>query len=663
MSKFYFGYIIFIFCGTFLRFWNIGGIEPFVDEAYNVLSAQGGDYLHIADSVGQGRSLVSVLFIIPVWLAQQVGSDILLASRVQTSLVGLINALLITSIVKMLFGNFASLLACFIWAINPFLFFHDRFALQDPHSCLFLLIAMFFWLRANRSTQISAVVIQTIISALCMALVLFNKISGLLVLPWLICFYLMSESKDNRYCRRVVFVCATACALFPLLLQMPELGSALFDWGHFGAQEMHDGEQSFLLSLSSISSTFGIGLKAYFSSLVGYQGLLFLILSCIGMFVAAWSWPQMRLFRIGYVLSVVGEGLAFNDLAYPRYYLVDMIPLTIFICAGLAAIQVHLACFHYLRPFILTSWCILILGIPWGSKAINFLTDPHSSSHNDWRQGTDYTYYMENLASGRGVNHLIQEMKASIDSDAQNLIFVHGGHHSTPRALELAFFMNKKVSIIPICPTRKNDTGIVFASMANKPTKAIAGYIVVPSSPADEDILSIPPGLTESASIRMSRPLENQNREYFLDLKKIQMTAPFVLANSVEASQFPTSIVSSPKIEIEIFAKKIIKNIELEFFIPDKNDYEFGDIAITFPTEREMKENDDGLKNLIVAHKFKHGSYKAEVNLAPGYHRLNILNSRWWHTRDRKKRACGYKLWYLAQAPGLRSLRIQYAEK
>lgn len=123
-----------------LRFWQIGELEPFLDEGGNILTSIDPGIRQTINSVALGRVLLDYQFRAALLFPEAA----ITISRVTTGLAGLLTTLAIGLLAKPFVGRKITLIAMAIWAVLPFAVFHERLALQDPFvtACIVLALAL-----------------------------------------------------------------------------------------------------------------------------------------------------------------------------------------------------------------------------------------------------------------------------------------------------------------------------------------------------------------------------------------------------------------------------------------------------------------------------------------------------------------------------------------
>jgi hypothetical protein len=308
---------------AWLRWRQLGQLEPFVDEGANILTSLDPRVRSVFKPLEQGRPLLVWLFLPAGWMP----GPVLFSARLMTSVAGLVTAGALGACLARLGGRRAALWGVWLWALLPLAVWHERLAIQDPFvtaalACaLVLLVAghaggpkrgAFFWVGAG----------------LLFGVAFLLKISAIFALPWLGLLYFALQRHFGLPVidRRLAWLAAGAVVPVAALgSNLPLLGSRLGNYDvmpKFTEQEMAGG----------VMHRFGTWSSWY----VGYDGWPLLVLLALAL-VLGGRLAQHRLTAWcaagGWALSLL-VGSAFYKSSYARYALPDHVPLVLFL--GLA---------------------------------------------------------------------------------------------------------------------------------------------------------------------------------------------------------------------------------------------------------------------------------------------------------------------------------------
>ncbi len=343
---------------AWLRWRGIGGPEPFVDEAGNILAALDSRARAIIDPLGQGRPALAHLFLPAGWFPEHA----LAVARLMSAGAGLTALAAVGWTLHRLAGRAAALCGLWLWAVLPFAVFHERLALQDPFVTALLAGAVAMMTAGSvaeeKRTWPWFFAAGGLFGTACLL-----KISAVLALPWLGLFYAAVRIHLGRpvFSRELAFIALGVLA--PLLC----LGSDLPLLGH---QSAH------LESLPDFSASnyFEAALKRldrWCGWYAGYGGwpLGLLWIGALVMAGRARLRPALGA-ALGSMLSILVAALFYNR-PFARYVLPDHLPLILFLAlAWGAALAVPGRWRRWLLPLLAAALA------RWGFVSWQIGTDP-----------------------------------------------------------------------------------------------------------------------------------------------------------------------------------------------------------------------------------------------------------------------------------------------
>ena len=324
----------FILClAAFLRFWNIAELEPFVDEGGNILTSLDEGVRDVIQPVFQGRPLLTYQFRTALlWPDAPVA-----AARATTAVAGLLTQISVGVIAFCLIGRVGSLIALGLWAILPFLVFHERLALQDPFVACFTAAAIAVAAAGSRPTASRwRDRVICLIAGILFGIGFLIKISALGALGWMGLLYLALQRRNQRKLfdlRLLMILVGAILAVLPLGSDFEDLGSSLI---HFEGTtpEFEEGVSGWHHALTFAEDALGrMGKFAcwywqyngWALGLVVFVSIAALLRSCRpGNWALAATWP----------LALFLSSIAYS-LPYARYSHPDMVPLVVTSAAGL----------------------------------------------------------------------------------------------------------------------------------------------------------------------------------------------------------------------------------------------------------------------------------------------------------------------------------------
>lgn len=307
---------------AWLRLRLIGGVEAFVDESGNILTALDPRVRAVIDPLGQGRPMLAWLYAPAGWLPLHA----LEIARGMTAAAGLVTLAAIGWTLHRLAGCVAALAGMTLWAIMPFAVFHERLALQDPFVAALLAVAAALMTAGSQASP-ARLPWWSLAAGLFFGLALLCKISAVLALPWLALLYLALQ----RQATGPIFSRQLAGIGVGLLVPLLGLREDLLK---LGAQSTR------FESLPSFQAETYWGAAAgrlgtWLDWHAGYGGwpLAVLLIVAIGLAVRARSGLAFAALA-GAAVSVLVAALFYNR-PFARYMLPDQVPLILFL--GLAA--------------------------------------------------------------------------------------------------------------------------------------------------------------------------------------------------------------------------------------------------------------------------------------------------------------------------------------
>jgi len=311
-----------IMTAAWLRTRGIGGPEPFVDEAGNILSALDPRVRAVVDPLGQGRPALAHLFFPAGWLP----GHALEVARLMSAGAGLATMVAIGWTLQRLAGRAASLCGLWLWAVMPFAVFHERLALQDSFVAALLAWAAALMVAGCQGQS------KPPAPFLLSAGVLFGvgclfKISAAFALPWLGLLFLAVQPGATlpRLGRALALI--VLGAVLPLLC----LGPDLFQLGRQSAQfgSLPDFGHGYW-------STTAQRVPQWCGWYAGYGRWPLALLWAGALILAARvrSAPALAT-ALGSALSLAVAALLYNR-PFARYLMPDQVPLILFLALAWA---------------------------------------------------------------------------------------------------------------------------------------------------------------------------------------------------------------------------------------------------------------------------------------------------------------------------------------
>jgi hypothetical protein len=406
----------------FLRFYNLGELEVFTDEAGNILTSIDADTNQQIDPIGLGRPLLSSLF----KAANLNLTYALELARASVGVISILSLVLLYCLAKSLFNNRRlALIACSFWVFSTYQVAHDRLALQDPFSTCFLLLSanLIIWSIENSSPhkQIKPYFLM-LLAGVSFGLAFLNKISAVSATIWIIAstWIYLKQTKTKVSNKNLAFFCLAFLSGILLLLatqdRVLELGSKV-------AKMQHVPALSLMLSapLTMIEIYFDSMqriLKTYQECFLGYAGYSFCAL-----LIYLITQTLLKRNSIGLILLAVAilyvfiNSAMYGSAVFARYFHNESVFWYLFIA--------YASCQLLRASFIQRSilYCLLAATLI-ESSVTNFLVLKDARSSNLSLRSSDYQQYTKGHWSGLGLVQLDQELQAILRRDS-NAMIIH----------------------------------------------------------------------------------------------------------------------------------------------------------------------------------------------------------------------------------------------
>ncbi|MFA5265884.1 MAG: phospholipid carrier-dependent glycosyltransferase, partial [Opitutaceae bacterium] len=417
-----------------LRFWEIGRLEPFVDEGGHVLASIDPVFREVLDPLSEGKPLLCWIFKHAAYLP----FDPIVTARSTVALFGTVTVLALGYVLMASAGTQAALIGMALWALSPLSVFHERLALLDPIVTAFLAVALAAVAVAAQDTGRAArrIVFSALGGAL-FGIACLVKVSALLALPWfgLVTFALHRRFKRPFLDRHALLVLAGIVVPFALM------GPELLDMGK--GLMRHD-------LLSVLPSDAGLGAQLCNALAEGW-GRLPQILNC---YAGYGRWPlgllalaslclarkQASIFPallgLAWLVTIPVASIAYHS-PYARYLIPDQLPLILFVAVCLACPWQPGAAF--ISPATRSRWRIAVIVLPvislsgWLAADRSIVLHPRTAPI----PAGDIEQYVTGRWSGDGLRELTSFLQTYAEQQhTACLVFVH--RYSRPGSYGLA---------------------------------------------------------------------------------------------------------------------------------------------------------------------------------------------------------------------------------
>lgn len=430
---------------AWLRFANLAGLEPFVDEGANILTGLDPRVRAAFDPLGQGRPLLAVQF----QPAGLFSTAPLTAARAMTALAGLVTMSALAWVLLATVGRGAALLGLWLLAVMPFAVWHERLALQDPFVSAFLALMLSLLTAASRprtSRRESAVGFG--VAGLFLGAAFLTKISVVIAAPWLALVFIGIRHRFGRPILDRGLLFFAVGAVVPVLLlgrDLSQLGAALQSYEALPAlSSVNNSSAATGLSFAAVSARCLQWLEWY----RGYGGWSLAFLLAAGGAALIVRRDRLALFSgAGWLVTLVAGGLIYNN-AHARYAHPDYLPLVLCLAASLGPrVAENLASWKTGVLRGATAIAIISLG-GWLLASRKIADDPRRAAV----PADEISQYVTGPWSGAGIAEVNRFLQAQL---AQNpgvdcTVLTHRFLRPGCYALMLAALGDPRLAVVPL---------------------------------------------------------------------------------------------------------------------------------------------------------------------------------------------------------------------
>ncbi|MBI3886872.1 MAG: glycosyltransferase family 39 protein [Opitutae bacterium] len=414
---------------AWLRFRGLGTLEPFVDEAGNILVALDSRVKTVVDPLGQGRPLLACQFLPAGWFP----AHALLVARLLSAGAGLATVSALGLALFRLAGRPAALCGMALWATMPFAVFHERLALQDT-----FVAALLAWSTVCIVTGVSRPEgrrpLWFVVAGTFFGTAFLIKISAVFALGWLGLIYSAIQRSHTRRIFGRELVLLGLGALAPLALLGPSLFKVgqhssrfeslpVFDSGHYWA---------------SAAGRLATWLRWH----EGYGGwpLLLLLAGALVLSLRARS-RVVGACALGSVLALLVSALFYNR-PFARYALPDHLPLVFFLSLAWGRALVSTAG----RTRALAAAVLLVALGRWTLVSRQIGTAPETAAI----PAQEIAQYVTGPWSGRGLNDVRRFLGDYADRhNVRCLVLTHRFLRPGCYGLMLAELGDPRIGVVP----------------------------------------------------------------------------------------------------------------------------------------------------------------------------------------------------------------------
>ncbi|MBI4666704.1 MAG: glycosyltransferase family 39 protein [Nitrospinae bacterium] len=388
------------------RVFNLGILGPFIDESIYIERAAMANF---TSEVTVGFKVLGYALFYPT---AHFADNALTATRMFIALLGAGTAIGIFFATRSLAGTASGMVAGIIWALMPFVVFHDRLAIHDPIICFFLAWALFFFsISGSAKTPVPAVA-----GGVALGLAVITKVTAMVGL-FFIFFILMAQRAQPRRVLRLALI-AIPSAMVPLLIVLPKAlanADVYMDFLHMFIGGGDDSGSAEPLTLKRFwEERLILNSSLLYSRLSIFNGGAF-----IGLMALTGIWSVAKPTRIktclwlAFAVSASAYIVIFKGW-YSRYYLPGLLPLAMLmgvaLAEWLAAIRANWVNANRLKTVTASSLIAILLagtGYQWISSGLDFSRSPHPLNVPD----DDKFQYHHGWPSGVGSMETLERLK------------------------------------------------------------------------------------------------------------------------------------------------------------------------------------------------------------------------------------------------------------
>lgn len=450
-----------------LRLTNLMVLPIFLDEGLHISTGRGAQAGNLWVLGNAGRALQGWLL---AFLYNLSGTEnLLLVARLLSVLSGLVTLGGCYLIGRRLYNVQVGLIAAWLWAIMPFVVWHERMALVDPLMTSFTTLVLVFSLRLFDAQRPTAIVAYAILLGLTLTCAELAKLSGVtaLIMPPLVLLLIYPAQQRGQLALRLLITLPVL-----LLATVPILHCYNGVWG----EEL----DTHLADIDTI--VFVDNLRDVTDWFYSYLTAPFLLLMA-----ALPSWCLVRDRRRGALLLGLGLlpmlGLVLiARISFARYVLYMLVPFFIL----LAAMLNDLGKCWYRKwgrrlPKAIAPSFIIVLTLPALWLNWQIITDPPNAAlpHDDQAQ------YIEEWPSGYGLNGAANFLTGEAKNEGKHLtVLVAAGMVTANQSLPI--LLNNQPSITVTAVTLQEGKFKLYAEQA---LAQGTGFVVV--TRADDDLISL----------------------------------------------------------------------------------------------------------------------------------------------------------------------------
>lgn len=418
-----------VIVGGWLRLRGIGALEPFVDEAGNILTAIDPRVHALVDPLGQGRPGLAWNFLPAAWFP----THALEVARLLSASAGLVTMAALGWTLHQLAGRSAAFTGVCLWAVLPFAVFHERLALQDPFVTALLACAMALLAAGSRAQTPRAGVGWSLAAGVAFGAASLCKISAVFSLAWLGLFYVAVQGHRAKpiFTRQLAWIAlGAALPLLGLGGDLPHLGGQSTRFESLPSFQA-DGYWPAVLHRLAVWSGWYAGYGGWPLALLGFLAL--------GLALRAKTHlPLGPLAGAGLALLVAA---LFYNRPFARYMLPDHLPLILFLGLGGGTLP---ALRRRMRMVVVLAF--VAATTRWGVVSWQIGTEPAFAAI----PAGEIFQYFTGPWSGRGLNEVRRFLSGYADRhQTRCLVLTHRFSRPGCYGLMLAELGDPRIGVVP----------------------------------------------------------------------------------------------------------------------------------------------------------------------------------------------------------------------
>lgn len=407
-----------------VRLFNLDLLGPFIDEGGHLHLATHYDYFPLFERAGQGGKVLGFILFFPTARWAQ---NPLHATRLLVATIGVITTIAIFLTTRRICGLKPAILAGLMWALLPYITFHDRLALHDPLISCFIIWAIFFLIGALEDDNDR---LKSFISGFLVSLATITKFSAIISLIWLLLISLVYIDFKNlrKYLPLLItFVIGIVLPLSIILfILLPHINQLIQYTDHFVS--LSSATQSrWELVINNMTKT-----NNWFNQ---YNSIYFSLFSGLALLLTIWRPSKIKFaLLLSFIITLVVYISSFQ-VWFSRYLVPSLIPMVMWLALVSAEWLTQAIKIIYIQKgqishqwfnLIPATLILIFLGgaIPaWVSLNLTLQTNPTRAKIPD----DDRFQYFNGWPSSNGLTEVVSFLNQLTQNSTRETLVITGG--------------------------------------------------------------------------------------------------------------------------------------------------------------------------------------------------------------------------------------------